>query len=267
MALTEQIDNYPGFEEGIDGFTLAEKMQAQAVRFGVQTEYAEVFDLDLTSEPKKAQTSEGIFYGRTVVLATGAGPKKLGLPGEESLTGRGVAYCASCDGMFYKGKTVAVIGGGNTAVSDALLLSRIAARVILIHRRSSLRADKIYHKAMQDAPNIEFRWNSRVTALLQEGSRLAGLGLQDVNSGEESILACDGAFISVGRQPQTELAAGRLNMDENGYIIADETTATSIPGVYAAGDVRTKSLRQVVTAMADGAAAVHEAQGYLASGN
>ena len=120
---------------------------------------------------------------------------------------------------------------------------------------------------MQDAPNIEFRWNSRVTSLLQEGSRLAGLGLQDVNSGEESILACDGAFISIGRQPQTELAAGRLSMDENGYIIADETTATSIPGVYAAGDVRTKSLRQVVTAMADGAAAVHEAQGYLASGN
>ena len=267
MALTEQIDNYPGFEEGIDGFTLAEKMQAQAVRFGVQTEYAEVFDLDLTSEPKKAQTSEGIFYGRTVVLATGAGPKKLGLPGEESLTGRGVAYCASCDGMFYKGKTVAVIGGGNSAVSDALLLSRIAARVILIHRRSSLRADKIYHKAMQDAPNIEFRWNSRVTSLLQEDGRLAGLGLQDVNSGEESILACDGAFISIGRQPQTELAAGRLSMDENGYIIADETTATSIPGVYAAGDVRTKSLRQVVTAMADGAAAVHEAQGYLVSGN
>ena len=267
MALTEQIDNYPGFEEGIDGFTLAEKMQAQAVRFGVQTEYAEVFDLDLTSEPKKAQTSEGIFYGRTVVLATGAGPKKLGLPGEESLTGRGVAYCASCDGMFYKGKTVAVIGGGNSAVSDALLLSRIAARVILIHRRSSLRADKIYHKAMQDAPNIEFRWNSRVTSLLQEGSRLAGLGLQDVNSGEESILACDGAFIGVGGEPQKGLAGGRLSMDENGYIIADETTATSIPGVYAAGDVRTKSLRQVVTAMADGAAAVHEAQGYLASGN
>lgn len=279
MALTEQIDNYPGFEEGIDGFTLGEKMQAQADRFGAQTACAEVLALDLTAEPKKAETSEGVFYGRTVVLATGAGPKKLGLAGEDSLAGRGVAYCASCDGMFYKGKTVAVIGGGNSAAADALLLSRIAAKVILVHRRDALRADKVYQRMLLNAPNIEPRWNSRVTALLQDGGRpctedgsdgiasgrLTGLRLQDVESGEESTLACDGVFISVGRKPQTRLVAGRLSLDKDGYVVAGETTKTNIPGVYAAGDVRTKPLRQVVTAVADGAAAVHEAQSYLAA--
>ncbi len=262
MALTQQVDNYPGFAEGIDGFLLAEQMQQQAERFGARTEYALVSGIDLTAQPKKVQTSEGDFYGRTVILATGATPKELGIPGEKELVGRGVAYCAACDGMFYKGKTVAVVGGGNSAVADALLLSRIAEKVILIHRRDCLRATKVYHNALLSAPNIELRWNSQVIGLLHE-EKLIGLRVKDVNTGEETQLSCDGVFISVGRSPATQLVNGQLDLDENGYILADETTQTNVPGVYAAGDVRTKRLRQVVTAVADGAAAVHMAEEYL----
>lgn len=265
MALTEEIDNYPGFEEGIDGFSLAEKMQQQAERFGAKSEYAEVEHMDLTVAPKVLETSEGTFYGRTVVLATGANPRELGLANEAALTGRGVAYCAACDGMRYKGKTVVVVGGGNSAAADAMLLSRIAEKVIVVHRRDTLRATKIYHEPLMQAENIEFRWNSVVTELLQE-DKLTGVRLKDVNTGEETVLSCDGVFISVGRKPATELVQGQLELDRSGYIIADETTKTNLPGVYAVGDVRTKPLRQVVTAVADGATAVHMAEEYLAGG-
>lgn len=262
MSLTNQIDNYPGFPEGIDGFLLAEQMQQQAHRFGAKTEYAEVYKLDLRSDPKVIESSEGVFHGRTVILATGANPRELGLQNEKELVGRGVAYCAACDGMFYKGKTVAVVGGGNSAAADALLLSRIAKKVILIHRRDRLRATQVYHAPLVNASNVEFRWNSTVTELLHS-ERLTGLRLQDVNSGEESTLSCDGVFISVGRKPATILAAGQLALDEGGYVIADESTQTSIPGVYAVGDLRTKQVRQIVTAVADGAVAAHMAEEYL----
>lgn len=265
MALTEEIDNYPGFEDGIDGFSLAEKMQQQAERFGAKSEYAQVERMDLTAVPKMLETSEGTFYGRTVVLATGANPRELGLANEAALTGRGVAYCAACDGMRYKGKTVVVVGGGNSAAVDAMLLSRIAEKVIVVHRRDTLRATKIYHEPLMQAENIEFRWNSVVTELLQE-DKLTGVRLKDVNTGEETVLSCDGVFISVGRKPATELVQGQLELDRSGYIIADETTKTNLPGVYAVGDVRTKPLRQVVTAVADGATAVHMAEEYLAGG-
>src|SRR5574344_52343 len=187
MALTEQIDNYPGFEDGIDGFSLAEKMQKQAERFGVSSEYAEVLRMDLTAVPKLLETSEGIFLGKTVVLATGADPRTLGVAGESELVGRGVAYCAACDGMFYKGKTVVVVGGGNSAAADALLLSRVAKKVILVHRRATLRATKIYHEPLAQAENVEFRWNSVVSALLS-GDRLTGVRLRDTVTGEESAV-------------------------------------------------------------------------------
>lgn len=263
MALTQQIDNYPGFEDGIDGFELAEKMQRQAERFGTRTEYAEVYKLDLTAQPKIAETSEGTFYGKAVILATGANPRELGIAGETELLGRGVAYCAACDGMAYRGKTVVVVGGGNSAAADALLLSRIAKKVIVVHRRNTLRATKIYHEPLLKAENVEFRWNSVVTELLH-GDRLSGIRLEDVISGEASTVACDGVFISVGRKPATELARGQLELDEGGYVAAGETTETNIPGVYAVGDVRTKPLRQVVTAVADGAMAVHMTEEFLA---
>ena len=263
MAQTHQIDNYPGFPEGIDGFDLAERMQQQAERFGAVTEYADVYSMDLGSEPKKIESSEGDFYGRTVVIATGAGPKELGLPGEKNLTGRGVAYCAACDGMFFKDKVVAVVGGGNSAAADALLLSRVAKKVILIHRRDTLRATKVYHKPLMEAETVEFKWNSAVEALHSD-SRLTGIRVKNLVSGEEEDISLDGLFISVGRKPATALVEGQLELDGSGYIIADESTATGIPGVYAVGDVRTKQLRQVVTAVADGAMAVHMAEEYLA---
>ena len=265
MALTEEIDNYPGFEDGIDGFTLAEKMQRQAERFGAKSAYAQVERMDLAASPKVLETSEGTFYSRAVVLATGANPRALGLPDEAALTGRGVAYCAACDGIRYKGKTVVVVGGGNSAAADAMLLSRIAKKVILVHRRDTLRATKVYHAPLMEAENIEFCWNSTVKELLHK-DKLTGVKLKNVNTGRETVIPCDGVFISVGRKPATELVAGQLELDRSGYIIADETTKTSLPGVYAVGDVRTKPLRQVVTAVADGATAVHMAEEYLAGG-
>ncbi len=262
MALTQQLDNYPGFEEGIDGFELAEKMQRQAERFGAGTEYAEVTGLNLHGSPKVIETSEGTFYGKTVVIATGANPRELGVPKERELVNRGVAYCAACDGMAYRGKTVVVVGGGNSAAADALLLSRIAKKVIVVHRRDTLRATKVYHDALFSAENLTFIWNSEVTELLH-GEKLTGIRLRNKLTGEESILECDGVFVSVGRKPATDLVKGQLELDSAGYIIAGESTETNIPGVYAVGDVRTKKLRQVVTAVADGAVAVHMAEEYL----
>ena len=262
MALTEKIDNYPGFPEGIDGFTLASRMQGQAERFGAETVLAEVLALDLRAEPKTAETSEGTFYGRTVVYAAGAEPRQLDLPMEQALVGRGVSYCAACDGAFYKGKTVAVVGGGDSAAAEALHLLPVAKKVILIHRRDTLRAAKIYHEALMQAENLEIMWNSAVTELLHD-DRLTGLRLRNTLTGEEREISCDGLFISVGRKPATALVSGQLALDKSGYIIAGENTRTEIPGVYAAGDVRGKPLRQVVTAVADGALAVQAALDYL----
>lgn len=263
MALSHQIDNYPGFPEGIDGFSLAERMQEQAERFGAESELAEVYRLKLDGALKEIETDEGTFYGRTVVIATGASPRNLGVPGEQELVGRGVNYCAACDGMFYKGKTVVIVGGGNTAAADALMLSRVAKKVILIHRRDTLRATKVYHEPLMQAENVEFRWNSAVSELLRE-NRLTGVRVRNLISGEEEDIPCDGLFVSIGRKPATGLVDGLLELDSAGYIIAGESTETSVPGVYAVGDVRTKVLRQVVTAVADGAMAVHHAEEYLA---
>ena len=263
MAQTHQIDNYPGFPEGIDGWSLAENMQKQAHRFGAETVYAEVSSLDLKASPKTVLTTDGSFQGRTVVIATGAGPRELGLPEEQAMIGRGVGYCAACDGMFYRGKTVVVVGGGNTAAADALLLSRIVKKVILVHRRDTLRATKIYHAPLMQAENVEFCWNSTVSALHAD-SMLNGITVKNVQTGAETEIPCDGLFISVGRKPATELVSGQLELDDGAYIVADESTKTSIPGVYAVGDVRTKAVRQVVTAVADAAVAVHQAEEYLA---
>ena len=265
MALSSWIENYPGIPDGIDGFTLAEQMQAGAERFGAVTELAEVNALRLEGNIKAVETTEGTFYGKSVVIATGATPRELGLSNEKELIGRGVNYCAACDGMFYKGKTVVVVGGGDSAVADALLLSRVAGKVILVHRRDTLRATKVYHQPLMDAPNVEFYWNSAVTELLH-GDKLTGIQVENLQTGEVSVLECDGVFISIGRRPATELVRGQLELDAAGYVAADETTRTNIAGVFAVGDVRTKAVRQIVTAVADGAAAVHYAEAYLAKG-
>ena len=263
IALTDQVDNYPGFSEGIDGFTLGDNMRAGAERFGAQSEMAEVYRLDLAGDIKKAETSEGDRFGRTLIFATGAVPRAMGVAGETEMTGRGIHYCASCDGMFYRGKTVAVIGGGNTAVEDALLLSRVCKKVLLVHRRDELRATKVYHEALKQQENVEFVWNSVVTELLGDGE-FKGCRVKNVKTGEVTELPVDGIFVSIGRKPATELVKDQLTLDPGGYIVADETTKTNIPGVFAAGDVRIKALRQVVTAVSDGAVAAHYAEEYLA---
>ena len=263
MAITDVIDNYPGFEEGIDGFTLGMKMQKSAERFGAATEYAEVTTMDLSSRIKHLITTGGDFYAKTIVIATGANPKELGIDGEDRLVGRGLHYCAHCDGRFYKGKTVVVIGGGNTAAADALYLSRLAKKVYLVHRRDSLRATKIYHEPLMRAENVEFIWSSTVSDYVVDG-RIVGVKIKDLIENTEKTISADGVFVSIGRKPASDLVKNLLALDENGYIVADETTKTDKEGVFAVGDVRTKALRQVVTAVADGAAAVHFAEEYLA---
>ncbi|WP_322180713.1 thioredoxin-disulfide reductase [Neglectibacter caecimuris] len=262
MATTDVIDNYPGFPEGIHGFDLAVKMKESAERFGVQTKLAEVVEAELTGEIKEIKTKKETFFARTVVLATGARPRELGLPGERELRGRGVSYCATCDGMFYRGKIAAVVGGGNTAAADALYLSRICEKVYLIHRRDTLRAQKAYLAPLEQAENVELIWNSRVEALLYQDT-LTGLRVKHTVSGEEQELLCDGLFVAVGYLPETGLFQDQLELSEAGYVKADETTRTSLPGVYAVGDLREKPLRQVITAAADGAVAVHFMEEYL----
>ena len=264
MALTDIIDNYPGFEEGVEGFTLGMKMQAGAERFGAKTLYAEVTRADLAGEVKRVVTTDGVCFARAVVIATGADPRTLGIPGEERLMGKGLHYCAHCDGRFYKGKEVMVVGGGNTAAADALYLSHLAAKVTVVHRRDTLRATKIYHDPLMKAENVEFLWDSAVEDYTVDG-RIQGARVKNLKTGVVTEVACDGIFVSIGRKPNTALFSDQLELDSVGYIVADETTKTGIPGVYAVGDVRTKALRQVVTAVGDGAVAVHFAEEYLAS--
>ena len=261
MTETQSIENYPGFDEGTDGFTLGFKMQAGAEKYGAKTLSTEVIKVDLLANPKAIHTAKEVLFAKAVILATGATHKHLGLEREEEMIGRGIGYCAACDGMLYRGKTVAVVGGGNSATADALLLSRICGRVYLIHRRDSLRAEKIHHEPLMRAETVEFKWNATVTALHGD-ERLTGITLQSTKTGEREQIEVDGLFISIGRSPETALFAGQIAL-ENGYILAGEDTKTSIPGVFAAGDVRKKALRQIVTAAADGAVAAHFAEEYI----
>ena len=263
MALTDIIDNYPGFENGIDGFELGMKMQQTAERFGAKTEYAEVNCVDFSGAIKKIIAGNKEFLSKTVIIATGANPRELEIQNEKDFIGRGVHYCAHCDGRFYKDKTVAVIGGGNSAASDALYLSRLAKKVYLIHRRDQLRATKIYHEPLFKADNIEFIWNTSVVDFITE-QRVIGVKIKNVLTDQITNINCDGVFISIGRKPATDFLKDNINLDHNGYILADETTKTSVAGVFAVGDVRTKTLRQVITAAADGAVGAHFAEEYLA---
>lgn len=263
MTETQMIDNYPGFDEGVDGFTLGFKMQQGAERFGAVTIQTEVTEVDLAPQIKVIKTDSGDYFAKTVVIASGAAHKHLGIADEEKLIGRGVGYCAACDGMFYKGKTVAVVGGGNSAAADALLLSKICEKVYVIHRRDTMRATKVYHEPLLKAENIEFKWNSTVKEFIYD-KKISGVKIEST-SGDCEEIALDGVFISIGRTPATELFKGQIALDESGYIIADESTKTSVAGVFAAGDVRTKALRQIVTAAADGATAAHFAEEYIAN--
>lgn len=262
MGLTDVIDNYPGFDEGVDGFDLGMKMQTQAERFGAKTEYAEVIKVDFSQEIKKIYTSSGELLSKTVVIATGANPRTAGLEKEENFTGRGVHYCAHCDGRFYKDKTVVVLGGGNSAVEDALYLSRVTKKVYIVHRRDTFRATDIYVKNLTKAENVEIVFNNTVQEIIAD-EKLTGVKIKNTNTSQTQIINCDGLFVSIGRKPATGFLSDSVKLDNGGYILADESTKTDVAGVFAVGDVRTKALRQIVTAVADGAVAVHFAEEFL----
>ncbi len=263
-AITDIIENYPGFDEGIGGFELAMRMQKGADTAGAVTEYGEAISLELSDKIKRIVTDSGELLAKTVIIATGADPRRLGLAREEELTGRGVHYCAHCDGRFYRDREVAVVGGGNTAVEDALYLSKIAKKVYLIHRRDEFRATKVYLDPLFAKENVEILTNSEVTDVLgDEGFR--GLRVKNLNGSEREI-AVSALFVSVGRVPATDFLGDAVAL-RDGYVIADESTETSRPGVFAAGDVRTKALRQVVTAAADGAIAAEAAAAFIAKNN
>lgn len=263
LAQTGEVDNYPGFPKAVDGFTLAQRMRQGAERFGARTRLAEITGARLSGPVKALSTTEGNMEARAVIIATGAAPRPLGLENERALTGRGVSYCAACDGMLFKGKDVAVVGGGNAAAQDALLLSRIAKSVTIIHRRDALRASKVYHAPLMAAPNVRFVWNGAVEELLGS-ERLTGIRVKHAHSGASDALPVDGLFIAIGRIPETAFLRGCLPLAPDGAILADETTRTALPGVFAVGDVRAKAVRQIVTATADGAAACHYVESYLA---
>lgn len=261
-ATTYEIDNYPGFVETITGPDLAMNMEKHAKKFGVEITNEDVIEIDIDHPIKKVKTNKNIYEGKTLILAMGANPKKLGLEKEKEFVGAGVSYCATCDGAFYRDKTVAVVGGGDTAVEDALFLSRFCNKVYLIHRRDQLRAVKVLQDAAFANDKIEFVWNSVVEEIIGEQG-VQGVVIKDQNTGETKELQLEGLFIAVGIQPNIELVKGKVEVNNNGYIITDEGMQTNKPGVYAAGDIREKFLRQLVTAASDGAVAAYAAERYV----
>ena len=259
MCLAHSIENYPGADVGIDGITLGEKMKKSAENCGAEFKTAEVKSVDFKGDFKKINLINEMVCSKTVVIATGAHHRKLGVENEEKLAGLGVSYCANCDGMLYKNKIVAVAGGGNTAVCDALYLSKICKKVYLIHRRNKLRASDVYVKRLENADNVEICFETTVEKLLYD-NKLKGIS---VKCGKERNIDCDGLFICIGRIAETEFLKGEILLDDNGYAVAGEDTKTNIEGVFAVGDVRTKNVRQIVTATADGAVAAHFIEEFL----
>lgn len=258
MATTSNIENYPGFDK-VSGWELTEKMREQAIALGAAEIYGEVTKADFTGTEKRLTVDGSEVLGDTVIIATGAKPRKLGIDREDAFLGRGVSYCATCDGMFFKGKTVAVSGGGDTAFEDALYLANLCEKVYIIHRRDSFRATASYVKQAEAKANISFITDSAVVGLEGETS-LSGIAVKNLKTGETASLPVSGLFVAIGREPDTEVFRGLIDLDPSGYIVAGEDTKTSVPGVFAAGDVRTKPLRQIVTACADGACAARAAE-------
>ncbi len=254
IVKTHRIDNYPGISDGPDGYALAARFEEHATAFGLKIEYGTVTELFLNEDPKRFAFNGKQIEAKTVILATGASPKTLGIPGEKELTGHGVSYCATCDGAFYKNRTATVIGGGDTAISDALYLAKLCKQVYVVHRRDALRASAILADAALKAENIKFIWNSVPEAFLGE-KKLSGIRLKNRVTGEIADLPTDGVFVAVGVNPRTDLFKDQVALAQNGSVTTDEHMETSIKGVFAAGDVRNTPLRQVVTACADGAIA------------
>lgn len=258
---TYEIDNYPGLP-GISGMDLADRMSQHAEKLGVAIENVIVTSLDLTGPVKKVITDDNVYEAKAVIIASGATHSHLGAPGEEELAGHGVSYCATCDGGFYRKKDTLVVGGGDVAVEDAIYLARLCNKVYVVHRRDELRAAKVLQENLLSLPNVEMVWNS-VVRTINGTQKVESVTVTNVKDGSERTIPVQGAFIAVGISPRSEFAKNHIQMDEKGYIIADETGKTNIPGVFAAGDVRGKQLRQVVTAVADGANAVTSVEKYL----
>jgi thioredoxin reductase (NADPH) len=258
----ELVENYPGFAEGISGAELGRLMQQQAAKYGLNITIAEVTGLELKKDKKVVKTTRGDFTSRAVIIASGSERGKLGVPGEVEVTGKGVSYCATCDGPLFRGKTVAVVGGGNAAISEALYLAKFASKVIVIHRRDQLRATRVLEEKARAEPKIEFLWDTVVEKI--EGEKaLDQLKLRQVKTGKKSSLDVAGVFIAVGLKPSTDFLKGVLPMDEGGYIITNERMETEIPGIFAAGDIRQSSPRQAITAAGDGATAAVNAEIFL----
>jgi thioredoxin reductase (NADPH) len=261
-ATTHEIENYPGFPEGVGGAALAQQMQSHAERFGAKFHFDTVTSVDFEAYPFKAETPNQVYRARTVVITTGSSPRKLGVPGEREFTSRGVSYCASCDGYFYKDKRVVVVGGGNSALDESLFLARLVKHITIIHRRDEFRGDPILQERIFAEPKVDVVWDTVVEEIIGEGSANA-VRVRNVKSGEVSTLDTDGVFIYIGHLPNTQLFRGHLELDEAGYIVTDRQQRTSVPGVFAAGDVQDAIYRQIVTAAGTGSAAAIEAIRYL----
>jgi thioredoxin reductase (NADPH) len=269
LSITTLVENFPGWPDGIQGPELIENMKKQAARFGATYQLAHLDRVDLNVHPFRLFTSGGEICTRTLIVASGASARWLGLPSEQALIGHGVSSCATCDGFFFRGKEVVVVGGGNTAVEEALYLTNHATRVTLVHRRNTLRAEKILQARLFAHPKVQVVWDSVIAEVLSGGApapHVIGVRLTDVNTGAERELACDGLFIAIGHNPVTQIFQGQLELDAEGYIITrPDSTATAIPGVFAAGDVRDKIFRQAVTAAGMGCMAALEAEKFLAA--
>lgn len=267
LTITTEVENYPGFADVIQGPWLMEQMQGQAANVGTQIENDYIVDVDFSQRPYKAVADSGnVYTGDTVILSTGAKARWLGLQSEEKFQNRGVSACATCDGFFFKGKEVAIVGGGNTAVEEALFLTNFCSKVTLIHRRDELRAEKILQDRLFDNDKMNFIWDTTVEEVLGDDMGVTGLRLKNAKTDEESTIDVHGLFVAIGHDPATALFKGKLEMDESGYLItAPDSTATSIPGVYAAGDVTDHIYRQAVTAAGMGCMAALEADRFLAA--
>ncbi len=263
VGLTEQVENYPGFPQGISGAELTQLMQEQAERFGTRMELDEVVEVDLSTPPFKVKTYSQEYEVQALIVASGAFPRKLQVPGEAEFSGRGVSYCATCDGFFFRDKRVVVVGGGDAAVKEALFLTKFATEVHIVHRRDQLRAEQIVQERARRNEKMEFIWDTVVTEIVGSDT-VTGVRLKNVESGQESLLPAEGVFVYVGNTPNTALFEGQLELDEERYIVTDLEQRTSVPGVFAAGDVQERVLRQIATAVGTGAKAAMEAERYIA---
>lgn len=263
-GLTHTIENYPGFPDGVGGPELGELFQKQAERFGAKVEFDTAVSVDLSSRPFHIKTENGAYLAETLIIGTGARPNHLEIPGEYEFTGKGVSYCATCDGWFFKDKKVVVVGGGDSALEEGLFLTRFASSVTIVHRRDSLRAGKVLQKRAFDNPKVNFVWNSVVTEAVGP-EKLTCLKLKNVVTGEESTLDADGLFIFIGHTPNTQMFEGQLEMRDGGYIVSNMNMETNVPGVFVAGEVADNHFRQVITSAGMGAAAAIQATHFLES--